>query len=500
MGVHARGKERPEGEVYVATNRQGDVGSRVAVRTLIMKSSRLPLLLVVLITAVTGFGQVDDNAQRMENDLIERQIRERPSKVDVDPKRLVSESNSFLKEREPEMTAEEYALYETVVTMLGTKPAFALKLLEGMADEKEKPSPAFEFILGNAYYAAGELDKSEASYRAALERYPSFLRAWNNLGVLYYSKERYADAARCFSKSVGLGDREPTTFGLLAYSLERESNFVSAEVAYLQAISGDPTNVEWKEGLLRICIQGGQFERAESIVKNLIKEQPAETRFWLTYANILVSERRKLEAIAVLEAASGVGIAGVEELTMLGDLYAESNLIAEATAIYQKVLKPSAAMAHERLLRYAEVLIAEEKYPEAERVLAVMKGELPATTHLAFLQTKADLFMAKKQWANARREIEALLKIAPLNGRALLTLGSTYAHEDDIGRAIFAFESAYQISDSTYRASLELANLQIKNRDYASSVKYLEKALSIRQTDAVADYLARIKTLVVNDG
>ena len=243
--------------MYVATNRKSVVGGRVTVRTLIMKRSRFLLLFVALTTAVSVLGQEDERAQRMEQDMIERQIRERPAKVNVDPKRLVSESNSFLKEREPEMTTEEYALYETVVTMLGTKPEFALRLLEGMRDEKEKPSPAFEFILGNAYYAAGELTKSEASYRAALERYPAFLRAWNNLGVLYYSAERYADAARCFAKSVGLGDREPTTYGLLAFSLERETNFVSAEVAYLQAISGDPTNVEWKEGLLRICIQGG---------------------------------------------------------------------------------------------------------------------------------------------------------------------------------------------------------------------------------------------------
>ena len=464
-----------------------------------MDRFKLPLLLGLLATGATCFAQLDERAQRMENDLIERQIRERPSKVNVDPKRLVSESNSFLKEREPEMTPEEYALYETVVTMLGTKPEFALKLLEGMSEEKVKPSPAFEFILGNAYYAAGQLDKSEKSYRAALERYPSFLRAWNNLGVLYYAAERYADAARCFAKSVGLGDREPTTYGLLAFCLERESNMVSAEVAYLQAISGDPTNVEWKEGLLRICVQGGQFERAESIVKNLIKEQPTETRFWLMYANILISQSRKLEAIAVLEASAGVGIAGVDELTLLGDLYAENHLIAEATAIYQKILKPAAATGHERLLRYAQVLTANEKYPEAERVLAVMGTGLPPDTHLLVLQTKADLFMAKKQWADARKQVEEILKIAPLNGRALLTLGSTYAREDDLGRAIFAFESAFQVPESTYRASLELANLQIKKRDYATSVKYLEKALSIRQTDAVADYLARIRTLVVSD-
>jgi hypothetical protein len=76
------------------------------------------------------------------------------SKPKIDPKQIINESNSFLKEREPEMTEEEYALYQKVVTMLASSPEFAVKLLEAMSTDKEPPSPAFQFILGNAYYAA----------------------------------------------------------------------------------------------------------------------------------------------------------------------------------------------------------------------------------------------------------------------------------------------------------------------------------------------------------
>ena len=53
----------------------------------------------------------------------------------LDPKRIINDSNGFLKEREPEMTAEEYALYEKVGTMLQSQPEFALKLLEAMVNE-----------------------------------------------------------------------------------------------------------------------------------------------------------------------------------------------------------------------------------------------------------------------------------------------------------------------------------------------------------------------------
>jgi hypothetical protein len=63
-----------------------------------------------------------------------------------------------------------------------------------------------------------------------------------------------------------------------------------------------------------------------------------------------------------------------------------------------------------------------------------------------------------------------------------------------------AFESAFGIAGSTYVASLELANIEMRNRHYAKSVEYLQKALSIEKTDDVQDYLVRVKTLLPKDG
>lgn len=418
----------------------------------------------------------------------------------LDPKRIINESSGFLKEREPEMTAEEYALYEKVVTMIATQPDFALKLLEAMMNDKEPPSPAFEFILGNAYYAAGQTDKAEANYRNAVKRYPTFLRAWNNLGVLYYTADKFTEAIPCFSESVVLGDREPTTFGLLGYCLERVGNVVAAEMAYMQALAGDPANASWMEGLLRIYIQGKQYGRAASLAKNLIKDHPQETRFWLTYANILLAENRKLEAIALLEASAGAGVAGPDELSLLADLYADQNLIPEAVATYQKLPTTSPELGERKLLRLAQALITGSTLSQAQQVLASLRDHLSPEGRPAFLQTESDLFAAEKKWPEARKPLEELLQLAPLDGKALLSLGRVYLAEEDLPRAIFAFEAAYQIADSTYRASLELANIELKNRHYAKTVEYLQKALSIEKTDAVEDYLARVKTLVVKDG
>ena len=418
----------------------------------------------------------------------------------LDAKRIINASSSFLKEKEPEMNAEEYALYEKVSVMMSSQPEFALKLLEAMMNEKELPSPAFEFILGNGYYAAGQIDKAEARYLSAVKRFPSFIRGWTNLGVLYYTANKYAEATPCFSKAITLGDHDPASYGLLGYCLERGGNIVSAEMAYMQALSGSPENTAWMEGLLRVYIQGKQYGRAESLVRSLIKLQPAKAEFWLAHANILVADNRKLEAVIMLEASVGAGIAGPDELNLLGDLYAEQGFNAEAADVYQKILALTPEVGERKLLYFAQVLLSTGRLPQAEQVLGRLKTGLTPAGRLTYLQARADLFAARHQWPDARKELQELLQTAPLNGKALLSLGRSYAAEEDLIHASFAFESAYQIADSTYRASLELANIELKSRHYDKCVEYLQKALSMEKTDAVADYLARVKTLAEKSG
>jgi tetratricopeptide (TPR) repeat protein len=460
----------------------------------------LPILGLAVAVGGRVAAQAPDATRDFERLEQERWLADqtpRPPKVDT--QRLVKASSSILHDREPELSPEDYAVYEKIAGMLNTNPDFALKLLDTMMGGKEKPSPAFEFVLGNAYYAAKQMGPAEKYFRSAVERYPEFLRAWKNLGVLYYTTDRLDEAVKCFSKALTLGDREASTLGLLGYCLEMQGDSVGAEMAYLQAASADPGSGDWQEGLLRIYIKGKQFGRAEPLVRSLIKAKPTEARLWFNYAGILIADHRKLEALAVLETAQAAGAAGPDELSLLGDLYAEQGLAPEAAAVYARILGPARARGEQKLIYYAEVLIAADRLAEAEQALAAVKGELTPAGRLALLQTRADLLMARKQWPEARREIQALIALAPLNGRALLALGRTYSEEKDLPHASFAFEAAYRIPEYAYRASLELANIEVQNRHFARAVAYLEKALRLQRSEAIEDYLARIRTLVPSE-
>ena len=414
----------------------------------------------------------------------------------LDPKRIINESYSFLKEREPEMTEEEDALYQRVVLLVPTQPDFAMQLLENMMTGDQPASPAFDFALANIYFNNGRHDDAETHYKAAIKKYPSFLRAWTNLGILYYTAQRYTDATGALSKAISLGDHDAGTIGLMGYCLDREGDPVAAEMAYLQALALAPENTDWLQGLIAIYQESKQYARAEPLSKRLIQLKPQESANWLLYANLLLSQGEKLKAAAVLETSASVGAIEEDGLLMLGDLYAEQRFFPEATATYEKAMAREPDLGVKRAATYAQGLIAEGRYDQADAILGAMEPRLTPGSRTTWLETKVEMLAARQQWPEARKLLGELLKQDPLNGKALLRLGQVYRSQGDVPRATFAFEQAYRLPGVAYSACLELSNLSLQSRNYDKSIEYIEKALTLQKSGALQDYLIKLKTLV----
>jgi len=398
------------------------------------------------------------------------------------------------------MNPSEQAVYEKVAPILALKPVFALKLLKAMSTSLTsgaQPSPAFEFMMGNAYYAAKQYVEAEAKYRSAVDRSPTFIRAWNNLGVLYYVQDRYADAVPCFSKALTLGDRDPTTFGLIGNSFEKVGNTVSAEMAYMQALAADPANISWTEGLLRIYLADKEWDQAETLVKTLVKSHPEEPRYQLLYVNLLLSCQRKREAVALLERMCATGTAREENIILLADLYVEEQMPSEVLATLSKIARAQPQVVEQRLLLFARRLIGQKDWVDSDVVLdSLSKMHLSSVGQLAWFGAKVDVEIGRENWLAARDRLEALLQLAPADGNAWINLGRINLAEARTGQAIEAFVRAYQIPETSYRASIELANIEFKNHHYKECLSYLEHALSIRHSASVENFRNQIRSLI----
>lgn len=418
----------------------------------------------------------------------------------IDPRRLIAESSALRGKPEPEMTESERAVYEKIEPILSARPEFGLRLLQGMTPAsalETKTSPAFEFMHGNALYSMERFGEAEARYRNAVEGNPGFIRAWSNLGILYYVQKRFAEAAPCFSQAVSLGDHDPATFGMLGNAFEKTGNTVSAEMAYMQALAAEPTNANWAEGLLRIYIADQQWTKAETLVRTLLANHPQDTRYWAAYVHLLLSSNRKLEATALLERMSATDLIREKDLILLADLYAELRLTAEALATWVKVAVTQPLLVEQKQLQFARGMIATRAWDDALTVLeALASAQLSAAGNIARLEARVELEIARKRWVEAKGQLGVLLEAAPSNGNAWISLGRICLAEADPAKAVEAFERAHEIPESEYRASIELTNIAFKNRDYARCLRLLDHALSIQPSAAIENFRNQIQNLL----
>lgn len=416
----------------------------------------------------------------------------------LDVKRIVNESYNFRKNTEPEMTEEEYALYEKVVSMVQVQPDLALKLVESLIAGKPQ-SPAFEFVLGNICYSNNRAELAEQHYRKALKLHPEFTRAWSNLGAMYYAQGRYADAADCLVKTIEGGERDAHTLGLLAYCLKKTNRKTAAKMDYIQALGLDPTNTDYLEGLVEIYYEDRDYAQAESLLAQLIKLKPESRHNWLLYASVLRSQDRSLEAIAVLEAARSLELLQTDGLLLLGDLYEHGKFYPEAIDVFRRLRQESVKLSAVRLIALAESLVASGQLKSAEEALAGIDPNLAPEEKVLLHLVRAKVFAAREDLMREKEQLDAALALDPLNGRGLLALGRFYKSHGDMARADIALESATRQPEYTYRACVELADIALKTRRYQRGLEYLERAYAVEKDLQLQPYIARIKRVIAEN-
>ncbi|MEO7413746.1 MAG: tetratricopeptide repeat protein [Opitutaceae bacterium] len=418
----------------------------------------------------------------------------KPKAPPLDPKRIINESYRFLKDREPQMTENEYTLYEKVVPMAKDSPELVTQMLEGMVSSAEPASPAFSFVLGNVYSAQDRFEPAEGHYRKAVERHPEFQRAWSNLGLLYYTASRFDDAVRCLSRAVELGERDPKTLSTLAYSHYRAGNSLSAELIYMQVVTVDPADTEALSALAGLLIDNREYARAEPLTRRLVRLKPQEKSHWRMYAGLLAATGRRTEACATLELAASLGLADGEALMELGDMYADAGDYRAAEVIYRKLDGVAPGEGASRLLGRVRALV-EEGHPN-EAAVALEKIAVPPNgdARMSFLRTLAEVRRGQQNWSAARIALEELLALKPLDGETLFALGRVAGEAGDLSGAELAFAQAAKQRDYAYVANLELANSALRARHYRKSVEYLEIALAINRAPGLLRHLAQIKS------
>lgn len=401
-------------------------------------------------------------------------------------------------EVEPRVTTVEKTELEKVATMMAQKGGLERARVYLAPVVKPADTAVFDFTLGSICFQQEQLNAAAQWYQKAVAKFPSFLRAHKNLGVVRVRLGDYDKAVESLTRAIELGAKDGVTFGLLGYAFLMTDEATSAETAYREAIMLQPSVADWKMGLARCLFKLRKYEEAAALCGELIDRQPARAELWLLQANAFLGMKDTAKAAENYEYLDLKGLATPQSLNALGDIYVSEGLIDLAADTYLRAIDRDSEPAPARILQKVEVLLARGAYLAAERLIHRLKA-LPSERFSADerkrqLKLEARIAAARGPAnSEAAQILEEIVKLDPLDGEALILLGQHHASAGDLEKAVFMFERAEGISQHEAEASLRHAQCLVRAGKYQQAIPLLKRTQELRPREDVARYLEQVE-------
>lgn len=404
---------------------------------------------------------------------------------------------------EPKLGPEERTLLEKVYPLMTTDPAAAQRELETAA-AKPDSSALFEYILGNMAFQQDRVDEAAARYAAAVQEFPSFRRAWKNLGLTQVRQGNHEESIRSFTKMIELGGGDAISYGLLGYAFTSKSDFLAAEMAYRNALLLDPQNADWRLGLARSVVKQEKYEEAAALLHVLIERFPDRPEFWLLQANAYLGMKQPMRAAENLEVVERMGKAAPDTLDLLGDLYVNEGKLDLAARAYSRAIQADPSQSPTRAVRNVEVLAGRGGMNEARELAANVRsiyyGRLPDEEAQRLLKLEARIAVADGNGGEAVAILEEVVARNPLDGDALMLLGQHYARTGEPERALVYCERAANLEPFEASAKLRQAQVLVGQGKYQEALPLLRRSQEIKPSDDVSRYLEQVERLARTQG
>ena len=424
-------------------------------------------------------------------------------------------SYGILSPVEPKVTAKENELLNEVAEDFGNgKFNSAESKLVNFIKERKDPtdgseptevSPALIFVLGNLYFQNDRPEDAIRSYKLAIKRFPKFRRAFKNLALLYASNDDLDNALPYLKQTVQLGDSDHRTFGLLGYCYLSSEKPLASEGAYRQAYLLNPDEKDWKLGLAQALLLQEKWTAAAALLGELIEESPDNKELWIQQANCYLGKEDTTKAANNFEVLRLKGLADSDTLSLLGNIYMDNEQPGLALNAYAEALAKQTKPNIENALKTAKILVDFGAYDQAEIYLNKVSSYSLNTSQ------KVQELLSRKKIAEARQlsgEVYKILNTAselqPGNGEVMVALGRYYSDQAKLAeepeekdellfKASAKLQQALNKEAVRYDANLRLGQVKVSQKLYEDALVYLDKALSLKNSDNLKQYVRRVQ-------
>lgn len=399
-------------------------------------------------------------------------------------------------EIEPRVTQDEVKILDKLRPLMSTDLAKAEANLRELIEPGS--SAMLDFTLGSLQFQQDKLSDALVTFQRATSKFPSFRRAWRNLGFIHFKNGDNDNAIKAFTRMIELGGGDASAYGMLGYAHAAKQDYQPAEAAFRNALLLQPDYSEWRLGLTNTVFKQNKFDDAAALLDVLIARYPDKAQFWLLQAHTFLGKKQSLRAAENFEIVDRLGKSTIDTLNTLGDIYLTEGLPDLAVHAYVRAVELDKNQPATRSIRSAEVLAARGGSKQALRLTAHIRdsfGEaIPATERTKLLKLQARLSMAEgtgdEEAATALLEI---VRIDPLDGDALLLLGQHHVRKGEPDQAIFFYERAASIEAFEGKAKVYQAQALVGLNRYPEALTLLRRAQEIKPREDVARYIEQVE-------
>ncbi|MGJ8673628.1 tetratricopeptide repeat protein [Rubritalea sp.] len=395
---------------------------------------------------------------------------------------------------EPSVSSEQRALLVQVQEKMknGQREA-ALSLL--VKSSLTKNSAALLYNRGNIELELGSVEDAIKSYGLALDKFPSFRRAYKNLGAAQIQLGEYAKAEEVLREAVKLGELDGSTLGLLGYCYLQKEQYASALQAYKMAQLTEPDVIDWKAGLAQCLGEVGDDAEALELLEEVVEARPTEISYQLLLVNVQLKLDKYEDATAGLELLRKQGLLEGGNLALLASLYLRDEDLRMAKPVIEELRLELDSESVAGFLRTINEVVSLAEWEYANELLGAVDAIDKNTSEENTVKRIKAFVLIQKGEEGAVELLEEVLKLAPLDGEALMMLAGVKANEKEYEHAALLYQRAENIPAIQYRALVESAKMLVTQKRYKSALQQLIAAQELQPSESLEKYLNAVESL-----
>jgi len=306
-----------------------------------------------------------------------------------------------------------------------------------------------------------------------LSKDPDYIDALALKIVILMKKQDYDDALAVIKHGLSV-DSHNISFYLLKIRLDNARDDIKAVINdYQSLLKLYPDNDAIKYALVRVYVKNGEKTKAESILRNVIKEKPGDSKAKLILLEFLADSNRD-EAFKQLQ----VFLAD-KNITDKID-FAKWALSKNNRSIANKILNEIVAEEDSKQKQTALFILASTSFQQQDYEKAEALAENILQLNPDYIDAKilkAGILLAKEKYSEAEELLNNILWEKPDSDKAMVLLAKIYLDRGENSKANKKYVEALEINPANIQALMPVIDKAIKNKhnDYAREL--LQKAL-----------------------